>query len=749
MTNNHKIYQINHNMRKKTFFSGSGFLSFVLVFSSFITLQAQKPYPFQNNKLPMEKRVDNIVSLLTLEEKIDLLTGFQVPRLNITAPGSAEGIHQAVIRSRQPGQASATTTSFSQVFGMGSTWDPELIKKAGNVMAYEARYATQNEKYKRPTLMLWGPTSDLARDPRWGRNDESYSEDPFLTGTMATALTKGIQGDDPNYWMAASLLKHVFANSNETLRGRSSSNFDNRLMREYYSVPFRMAFTEGGAKSYMAAYNAWNGVPMTFHPVLKDVVGKEWGADWVVSSDAGALGLAVTGHKYFKTKEEVVAACIKVGMNQFLEMGGNIKEDINKALADKMISEEDINMAIRGKLKTIIKLGMLDPADKNPYATIGSNGETEPWNSDKHKAVALQIARESVVLLKNSNNLLPLDKAAVKSIAVIGPFADTVLYDFYSGVAPYSISILQGVQNKVGNNVKITYVPDNEYNAAVNAARAADYAIVVIGNDPMCGTKNLGTAFNQDGSTKPCIECGEGREGRDRQSLDLPMEDMVKEVYAANPKTIVVLVSSFPYAIGWSKANVPAIMHITHAAQEQGNAIADVLFGEYNPAGRLVQTWPASLDQLPRMLEYDITKGRTYMYFKGEPLYPFGYGLSYTLFEYSNIKANSETMAKNGSITVTADVKNTGRRDGDEVVQLYVQLPQSKVVRPIKALKGFQRVNLKAGETKTVTFTVKAESLAWWNDDIPGWEVEGGPVNILIGSSSQDIRLEKTITVIQ
>lgn len=720
-----------------------------LLFATLLPLKAQKPYPFQNNKLPMEKRVDNIVSLLTLEEKIDLLTGFQVPRLNIKAPGSAEGIHQTVIRSMRPGGISAPTTSFAQVMGMGETWNAELIRIAGHVLGYEARYATQNEKYNRPTLMLWGPTSDLARDPRWGRNDESYSEDPFLTGTMAAALTKGIQGDDPNYWMAASLLKHVFANSNETTRGRSSSNFDNRLMREYYSVPFRMAFTEGGARSYMAAYNAWNGIPMSFHPVLKDVVAKEWGANWVVSGDAGALGLAVTGHKYFKNNTESVAAAIKAGMNQFLEMGGDMKAAIHKALDDKILTEEDINVVIRGKLNTILKLGMLDPVDKVPYSSIGKNGETEPWNSEKHKSVALQIARESVVLLKNSNNFLPLDKGKVKSIAIIGPFADTVLYDFYSGTSPYSISILQGITNKLGSDIKVTYIADNEYDAAMKAAKEADYAVVVVGNDPMCGTKALFTAFNQDGSTKPCIECGEGREGRDRQSLDLPTEDLVKEVMAANPNTLLVLVSSFPYAINWSKANVPAILHITHAAQEQGNAIADVLFGEYNPGGRLVTTWPASLDQLPFMQDYDISHGRTYMYSKAEPLYPFGYGLSYTRFEYSNVKISQEILPANGSIAVTAEVKNTGGRDGDEVVQLYVQWPDSKVVRPIKALKGFNRINLKAGETKTVTFTLNAAALAWWNDSLPGWEVEAGRVNLLIGASSQDIRLEKVVNVVK
>lgn len=722
------------------------FLSFTLLFSSFLGLKAQQTYTFQNVNLPMEQRVDNAISLMTLEEKVVFILDYKVPRLNIASPGSAEGIHQALVKPPQMGAKPIPTTSFSQVYGLGETWNPALIKSAGNVMAYEARYATQNEKYKISSLMLWGPSTDLARDPRWGRNDESYGEDPFLVGTMATALSKGIQGDNPDYWMAGSLLKHFFANSNETTRARSSSDFDNRLMREYYAAPFQMTFTQGGAKSYMASYNAWNSIPMTVHPMLKEIVAKEWGADWIISSDFLAIDHVTNQHKYLKTKEEVMAAAIKLGMNQFLDFGG-LNKDINKALTDKLITEPDIDKAIRGKVKASIKLGLFDNSDKNPYKTIGTNGESEPWNSEKHKAVALQVARESVVLLKNTNNTLPLNKGNIKTIAVIGPHADSVLFDFYSGASPYAISVLQGLKNKLGANVNIKFVPNNEYNAAINAAKSADYVIVVIGNDPMCGTKNLGEAFNRDGSTKECKECGEGREGRDRQSLDLPAEDLVKEVFAVNPKTIVVLTSSFPYAINWSQAHVPAIMHITHAAQEQGTAIADVLFGDYNPAGRLVQTWPKSLDQLPRMMDYDITNGRTYMYFKGEPLYHFGYGLSYSKFDYTNLKLSNTTMPKNGNITITADIKNAGSRDGDEVVQLYIQHPQSKIVRPIKALKGFERIRLKAGETKKVSFTINAESLAWWNDKISAWEVESGSVKVLVGSSSQNIRLQSVFSV--
>lgn len=710
--------------------------------------KCQGKYPFLDPDMAMEKRVDQIISRMTLDEKIAYVLTSQVERLGIPSPGSSEGIHQAVVRSFTGNGPVISTTSFCQVYGMGSTWDPELIQKAGQVVGYEGRYLSQSEKYKRSTLVLWGPTSDLARDPRWGRNDESFSEDAFLTGTMVTAYIKGMQGDDPRYWQAAALLKHFFANSNETTRGRSSSNFDERLMREYYSRPFMMGFTKGGAHSYMAAYNAWNGIPMTVHPVLKEVVGKEWGADWIVSSDAMAVGAVVSGHKYLQTVEEAFAASLKLGMNQYLER--NVDSLLRVALDKHLVSEQDFDAAIRGKLKTTIKLGLLDPADNNPYAKIGMGDESEPWNSEKHRTVALQVARESIVLLKNADHTLPLDKNKVESVAVIGPLASEVLFDFYSGTTPYAISVLKGIQNEAGKEIQVNYAADNEYNRAVDLARSSDAAIVVIGNDPMCGAdrSNLGALFNADLSTKPCVECGEGREGRDRQSLALPSEDLVKEIFAVNPNTIVVLISSFPYAMNWSQAHVPAILHITHAAQEQGTAMANVLFGEYNPAGRLVQTWPKGLDQLPRMSDYKITDGRTYMYFKQEPLYSFGFGLSYTDFEYSNLQTSSRQVKSGESITVSVDIKNIGTLDGDEVVQLYVQHPGSKVERPLKELKGFERVHIRAGEIRTVQIELNVDELAYWNMETHGFELEKGSVKLLVGSSSEDIRQEKSITLI-
>jgi beta-glucosidase len=315
--------------------------------------------------------------------------------------------------------------------------------------------------------------------------------------------------------------------------------------------------------------------------------------------------------------------------------------------------------------------------------------------------VARDVAHESVVLLKN-NGLLPLNRSSLKSIAVIGPRASQVLGDFYTGALPYSISVLQGIKDKAGTGTTVNAPASDDGTAAVQAAKTSDIAVVVVGNDPKCGAANPGGAFNPDASTKPRPDKGEGREGCDRESLDLSQEELIKQVYAANPTTIVVLVSSFPYAINWTQTNVPAILHITHTAQEQGRVIADVLFGDYNPSGHLTQTWPKSLDQLPPLLDYNITTGHTYMYFKGEPLYPFGYGLSYTTFRYSNPRVSSARIAAKGIVIVSVDVKNTGTRAGDEVVQLYASWLGSKVSRPNKVLKGFQRVGLKGNETRTV-----------------------------------------------
>jgi beta-glucosidase len=702
----------------------------------------QAPYPFQDASLPAEQRIDNILSLMTIDEKIACLsTQTGVPRLGIPSFGGSEGLHGVVQRGGgNANRPAIPTTQFPQVPGMAETWDADLVRQAGGVQGYEARFISQTASYHRQILMLWGPQADLARDPRWGRTEEVYGEDPFFNGTMSVAFIKGMQGDDPKYWLSAALLKHFLANSNENGRTSSSSDFDARLFWEYYSVPFRMGFLEGGAKAFMASYNAYNGVPMAVNPILKDIAVKDWGAE-IISSDGGAVKHLVTQHKRFATQKDAVVACLKAGINQFLDQ---YRDETKAALKDGSVTEAEIDALLRPKFRVTLRLGLLDPPEMVLYSSIKDS--PEPWNSEKHRAISKRMALESVVLLKNANGFLPLQKEALKSIAVIGPHANEVLWDWYGGKAPYAITPLEGIKAKVGSSITVNYAADNSGDAAVKAARASDVAIVVVGNHPTCGP-NMGHEFRPDASTVPCSVPSDGREGRDRESITLEQEELVKQVYGANPKTVVVLIASFPYAIEWSQANVPAILHMVHASQDQGSALADVLFGDYNPAGRLVATWPKSLDQLPPMMDYDIRHGRTYMYFKGEPLYPFGYGLSYTSFRYSNLKTSSAHMAKDGAITVSVDVTNTGKRAGDEVLQLYVAHLQSKADQPLRELKGFQRLYLAPNQTKTVEIPLKASTLAYWNQAQGRLQVETEPIKVMVGSSSADIKLDTTVHV--
>jgi beta-glucosidase len=666
-----------------------------------------------------------------------------VPRLGVPNFGNSEGIHGVVQREARGKRLPITTTQFPQPPGMGESWDPDLVRQAAGVEGYEARFITQTAKYDRQILMLWGPQSDLARDPRWGRSEEVYGEDPFFNGTMAVAFIKGLQGDDPKYWQAAALLKHFLANSNENRRDSSSSDFDQRLFWEYYSVPFRMGFLDGGATAVMASYNAWNGTPMAVNPILKSIVRDQWGVD-VISSDGGAVKLLVDPRHRYPNQKEAVVACLKAGINQFLD---RYQDETRAAVKDGEITEAEIDALVRLKFRVTIRLGLLDPPEMVSYS--GIKDSPEPWNTDKVRAVSRQMALESVVLLKNENSLLPLKKDAIKSIAVIGPLADSVHWDWYGGTPPYAVTPLQGIKDEVGPNVKVNYAADELGNAAITAARNSDVAVVVIGNDPTCGPDMAHDWHDtiDGGGTIACTVPSDGREGRDRESIDLAQEQLVKQVYAVNPKTVVILVSSFPLAINWSQAHVPAILHMAHSSQDEGTALAQVLFGDYNPGGHLVVTWPKSLDQLPPMMDYNIRDGRTYMYFKSEPLYPFGYGLSYTTFKYSNLRTSSPQLARDGTVTVSVDVTNTGSRAGDAVVQMYVKHLASKVERPREALKGFKRVTIQPNETKTVEIPLKASALAWWDEKLPGFRVEAEPVSVMIGDSSSDIQLSATVHV--
>ena len=691
-------------------------------------------HPFRDPDLPAEQRIDNLLSLMTLEEKIECLgTNPSVPRLGVKAAGHSEGLHglaqggPAGWGRKQP----TTTTTFPQAIGMAETWDADLVRRAAAAEGFEARYIFQ--KYDRGGLVIRAPNADLGRDPRWGRTEECYGEDPYFNGALTAAFVKGLQGDHPKYWQAASLLKHFLANSNENGRGHTSSDFDERLFREYYSVPFRMGIEEGGARAFMAAYNKVNGVPMHVNTALLDITRDEWGQDGIICTDGGGMRQLVTDHKRFKTFEEAAAAVVKTGIGQFLD---DYREPTRAALAKGLLSEADVDKVLRHTFRVMLRLGLLDPPARVPYSKIGEG--PEPWATEGHKSLARLVTQKSIVLLKNSGALLPLDLTKLKSVAVIGPRADDVLLDWYSGTPPYTVTPLAGIRRKVGPNVRVHHAKDDEHGAATAAALAAEVAVVVVGNHPTC-----------DAGWEQCPVPSDGKEAVDRRSITLEQEGLVRKVFAANPNTVVVLRSSFPFAVNWTQSNVPAIVHLTHNSQEEGNGLADVLFGDYNPAGRLVQTWPASVEQLPPMMDYDIRRGRTYMYFKGAPLYPFGHGLSYTTFAYSNLRTSAGAISLDGSVNVSFDLTNKGRRAGEEVVQLYVTHLGSKVERPLKELKGFARVALQPGETKRVTLLLAAEQLAYWDVKSKRFVVEPDRVRVTVGGSSADVRLSRELSVMR
>jgi beta-glucosidase len=705
---------------------------------------------YSDSSAPVEARITDLLSRMTLEEKVDAFsTNPTVPRLGVVGTGHVEGLHGLALggpghwegRTGRDYETVIPTTTFPQSRGLGQTWDPALLSKAAAQEAYETRYAFG--KYHRGGLVVRAPNADLSRDPRWGRSEESYGEDPFLVGTLATAYTRGLQGDGA-YWTTASLLKHFLANSNENLRTSSSSDFDERLFQEYYSVPFRMAIEDGHANAFMTSYNSWNGTPMIENPVLRNVVMKVWGEDGIICTDGGALAALVKDHKAYKTLPEAVAATVHAGINQYLD---TYKPGMEEALKQGLITEADLDRNLRGVFRVMIRLGMLDPTEKVPQARIGfDDGRRKvlapaPWWTPEAKELARRVTDESIVLLKNDaadggKKLLPLDGKELKTIAVIGPYANAVLLDWYSGTPPFTVTPLEGIRARVGEGVKVTYAAGDDLAAVTALAKSVDAVVVVIGNNPTCGA-----------GWNVCPTASDGKEAIDRKSMVLAQEEIAKAAVAANPKTVVVLQASFPFTTTWTEEHVPAILEMTHNSEEQGDGLADVLFGDYDPAGRLTQTWVRDEADLPPMMDYNIRDGRTYMYAKQKPLYAFGFGLSYTSFAYSRLRISTTTLGTDAAATVSVEVKNTGARAGDEVVQMYVSHEGSSVARPVEELEGFARVSLRPGEVKTVTLPLAAKQLAYWDETTKAFVLEKDRVVVKVGGSSDDLPLKAEVQV--
>ena len=711
------------------------------------SLRAQEfTYPFQNPALSEDERLDNAVSLMTVDEKIATVVGQGVPRLGIAGPGATEAIHGIVrggdseLPALNPGPAFRwpgwtppkyrNSTAFPQAYGIGETWDREMARIVGDVMSYEARFYSNGAPFK--TLVLWAPNADLARDPRWGRTEESFGEDPYLVGELVAAEVRGIQGDDPQYWRGAALMKHFLANSNEDGRFGTDSRFDEALLRDYYSYGFWKG-ARAGAKSLMTAYNAYNGVPCIANDFIGTILQDEWGMDGTIVDDAGALRYMVDPHGYAPDINTAVKMALEAGLTRFID--SNFQQ-VKTAYDAGFVSDEVLDARTKNNLRTMLKLGLMDAACPYDAQSFGSD-EDIPWERQEFKDKARLVTQKSVVLLKNEGNLLPIDKNKVKKIAVFGNRAEAVLKDWYGALPAYRVSPLEGIKAKVeGTDVEVRFQRWDSDGSAQQLAKWADVCIVCVGNHPATSPDWADQTVQSPWGYG--IVAGDGREALDRRSLQLETEDLIKVVWQANHNTVVTLISSFPFAINWTAKNVPAIVHLTQCSQELGNALADVLFGDYNPAGRTTQTWVSDILDLPNMLDYDIRHGRTYMYFKGKPIFPFGYGLSYTSFKYSGLKASRD----GDDFVFRFNLKNTGSRDGEEVVQLYAIFKGDDAA---KRLRGFERIALKAGETKEVEIRVPADDLKLWDSDAHAYAFKGKKAKIQIGASSADIRLKKNV----
>ncbi|PVG84072.1 beta-glucosidase [Nocardioides gansuensis] len=825
--------------------------------------------PFRNPDLPVEQRVADLLGRLTLDEKLSLLHQSQaaIPRLDIPYfKAGTEALHGVAwsndIDDGWKQVLADRATVFPQAVGLASTWDPALVRRVGSAVGDEARaYNTLNPRQW--GLQVWAPVVNLLRDPRWGRNEEGYSEDPLLTSEIATAYGKGLSGDDPTYLKTAPVLKHFYAYNNETNRSASSSNLRQQLRHEYEYAAFRPAIEAGAATGVMASYNKVNGRPTHVDRALNEDV-RSW-TDETLYNMSDAWGPhAVTQAQHFYDDETVAYAhVLKAGLDAFVVDDSNSKPMIatlKDALARGLITEADVDRAVTHALTIRCRLGHFDP-DGGPYA----GASPDVLDSPAHRRLNRKTAEEALVLLRNDDDLLPLDPKQTTKVAVVGPLADSLFSDWYGGKLPYEVTPLDGIRERLGKDAVVTSVEGldrvalrdtttgrylsatgttsadrvvgtegepgeaaqwdvNEWMADVATLRNAGNGRYLTGNfgpfntsatiptgwyvqqqfrfeeqpdgtvllqyigyetnEPWwwipghyvtvapdgtvgTGTKEQAARFDRevlrDGAAEAAAAAAEadavvavvgsnpfvyGREVHDRASTALggSQQDLLEAVQQANPRAAVVLESSYPVTMD---VDPGALLWTTHAGSETGNAVAATLFGDSNPSGRLTQTWYRSDADLPEdVFDYDIVKtGQTYLYFEGEPGYPFGHGLSYTDFRYSDLRVDSKRVGQDGRITVTVDVTNTGSRAGAEVVQLYSHQRTSRATQPLQELEDFRRVTLAPGRTVTVRFRVNADQLAHWDVTRERWVVERSTYDLMVGSSAEDIRQTTAVDV--
>lgn len=719
-------------------------------------LSAQSPI-YLDPAQPIPKRIDDLISRLTLAEKASLMstTAPAIPRLKIPAMnGWNQSLHGIVWT--QP------TTMFPVPIAMAATWDSGLVEQIASSISDEGRavynawhtvdgktepgtmgqlitITADGKRYAHNGLVYRSPVINMVRDPHWGRIWETFGEDPILAARMTVAYVKGTQGNDLRYLELDATVKHYAVYDQEIDRHTLSAQTDAAMVQDYYTPQFKAGIMAGKSASIMSSYNEVNGVPNAIDKwLLVDILRHQWGFQGFLVPDSGAVNMLVLGTHTYKTMAEAAAKTVLVGTD--LDNGLYAKV-LPQAVKEGYITEADIDKALRRVLAARFRLGEFDPPEMVPFSKIPASDIDSP----AHRELALRAARESIVLLKNQDHFLPLDPAKLKTVAVIGPFADYAQTGpNYTGLHSRFVKPLDGIKAALGSKVRVVYArgsgiletdhPEQSVAQAAAVAKKADVAILFVGTNQMTE-----------------------REGIDRNSLGLPRVQLqlVRAVTEANPKSIIVLLNGGPIILPDSAGpfgrarpiNVPAVLDMFWDGEEGGTAIADVLFGKYDPAGRLPYTVYASEMQVPPRSEYDISKGFTYMFARGKPEYAFGHGLSYTTFTYGKVSLSSSDIPASGTVKVMFNLQNNGQRAGDEVAQLYVHRPGIGEWDPREQLEGFERVHLAPSERKMVTFSLPIEQLAAWDLSRKRFEVKPGTYEIMVGSGSDDIRQKAELRV--
>ncbi len=708
----------------------------------------QDPPIWRDPSKPLKARTDDLIRRMSLAEKVAQLKNAApaIPRLGLPAYDYwNEALHGVA--------NNGAATVFPEPVGAAASWNPKLFHQEGTVIGIEGRakhndsvMTNQGDSKWWAGLTFWTPNINIFRDPRWGRGQETYGEDPFLTSEIGIEFVKGIQGDDPHYMLAMACAKHYAVHSGpERDRHRFDAVISDRDLYETYLPQFERVVREGKVAGVMSAYNAVDGVPCSASSLLlDDLLRKKWGFDGYVVSDCDAVR-DVWGrqqHHYVDTAEEAAAAAVKAGCNLCC---GSDYNALVRAVQQKLVTDQEVDRALYYTLWTRFRLGLFDPAEKVPYSKYTLKDNDTP----EHGKISLELARQSLVLLKN-DGILPLDRSKFKRIAVIGPNGNSksMLEGNYHGSASHPVSILSGITQLAGTNIEVTFAQGSPITTKPGTAawsaqdNATTRPLAELSAEALQNASNADLIIYVGGNT-----AAQEGEGFDRDSIELPevQEKLVQSLQATGKPMVMVNCSGSAIALTWENDHLPAILQAWYPGQDGGLAVAEALFGALNPSGHLPVTFYRSTADLPAFTNYSMDN-RTYRYFNGTPLYAFGHGLSYTRFDFGGGKV-AKQIAPTGTVKVTFTIKNSGKMDGDEVAQVYFRHVKSSVPQPKLALCGFSRVSLKKGESKQVTIQVPAERLRYWDTDKKQYVVEPGDYEILVGAASDDIRLKLPTTV--